>query len=572
LTRPNRRDGAVRNDEIPAVGASEFEATVGASGNESGYRAASPLVGVSGTVYRPLRELGEGGMARVYLAYAEGSQGVGKLVVLKVMRESHDDAAACEMFLEEARLSALLNHPNIVQVYEVVPTGDFPYMVMEYLEGKPLSKIRVGGLISQSMVMTILCEALLGLHHAHELRDYNGTPLNIVHRDVSPQNIFVTYDGVVKVLDFGIAKTDAAITHTEAGQIKGKLTYMAPEQLLGGRLDRRADIFAAGAMLWELAVGGRVWENVPQPNIIHRLATGDIPRPSARATVDPELEAIILTAMAPSPDLRYSTALEMQQALEAYRRRAFGASSTRTLGVALATTFEGERQENLSVIAQAMHESLPPPSPEIADVLASDSQPAEAPPPRSRLAWVIAGMIAALGGGLLWLRVARELPPKSAPSALGLASARLVIDASPPEASVVLDGDNRGTGHLVLSVPLDARDHKLRISSPGFVSLERSIRFDGNQDLTVRLEPIAKEPSESQSAEPGALEIGGNKRSPAGHAPIGDARITRPRAATEPRPQIVNPAPAAPAEASKNSCDPPYYFKGGIKTYKPDCL
>lgn len=513
-------------------------------------------------VYRPLRELGEGGMARIYLAYGQGSQGVGKLVVLKVMRESADDVAAREMFLEEARLSARLNHPNIVQVYEVVPSGEFPYMVMEYLDGKPLSKIRSGGHITQSMLLTVLCEVLIGLHYAHELRDYNGTPLHIVHRDVSPHNVFVTYDGAVKVLDFGIAKTDAAMARTEAGQIKGKLAYMAPEQLLGETLDRRADIFAVGAMLWEVAVGGRVWENVSQANLMHRLANGDIPRPSQRAAVDAELEAIILKAMAPDPKLRYATALEMQQALESYRRRTFGSSTTRAVGAALAATYEQEREDNRHVIAQALHESVPPPSPEISAILLSNPPPESTATRRGRLPWLIALALAVVAGGALFVRSRVEPRPSVTAPAPEVASARITIRATPEQAIIALDGSERGAGNVVLDVARDSRTHSIRVSSPGFVPVERTVRFDADQDLSVALAPVAKPTTDAPREDD--TPRADTDRKPA----AGGARV-RPRA---PVPQVEEPPPKAAPAAPQTSCDPPYYFKGGIKTYKPECL
>lgn len=566
MTRSNQHDGAARHHEPPELGTSEFEATDDASRQQSGHGAASALVGESGMVYRPLRELGEGGMARVYLAYGQGSQGVGKLVVLKVMRESQDDIAAREMFLEEARLSARLNHPNIVQVYEVVPTGDFPYMVMEYLDGKPLSKVRSGGLITQSMVMTILCEALVGLHYAHELRDYNGTPLHIVHRDVSPHNIFVTYDGAVKVLDFGIAKTDTAMARTEAGQIKGKLAYMAPEQLLGERLDRRADIFAVGAMLWEAAVGSRVWENVSQANLMHRLANGDIPRPSQRADVDSELEAIIMKAMAPDPDDRYSTAIEMQHALESYRRRAFGPSTTRAVGAALAATFEQEREDNRHVIAQALHESVPPPSPEISAILLSNPPPPEAASRGRGLLWFMGVILAVAAAGALFVRTRGESHLGQVSSSLPtVSSVHVAIRATPADAKIAIDGTERGAGNLVFDVPRDARTHEISVSAPGFAAVERTIRFDGDQELSIALAPVAKADGDAQRAEPNTA------RSESGKASSG-AQRPRSRVVAPPPQEPAQPNKPAPAAAPQANCDPPYYFKGGIKTYKPECL
>ena len=163
----------------------------------------------SNSKYRVLLELGQGGTAHVYLAVAQGPVGFNKLVVFKTLKASlGSDPQFRRMFLNEARLSARLSHPNIVQVNEVIENDGLPVMVMEYLQGKPLSELRsrAGGSLGLGLHLRIISEALCGLHYSHELADYDGTPLNVVHRDMTPHNIFITYDGQVKVLDFGIAK------------------------------------------------------------------------------------------------------------------------------------------------------------------------------------------------------------------------------------------------------------------------------------------------------------------------------------------------------------------------------
>ena len=217
------------------------------------------------------------------------------------------------MFLAEARLCARLNHPNLVQVYEVNLASEAPCLVMEYLDGKPLSVLLSGTHLPKRMLLSVISEVLSGLHHAHELRNFDGSALNIVHRDVSPHNVFVTYDGAAKILDFGIARMATAVSETATGEVKGKLTYMAPEQLLGEELDRRADIFAVGSILWEAAVGKRLWENVSEATLMHRLASGDIPRPSQHVPVDPTLERIIVKATAAHRSERYRTAADLQE-------------------------------------------------------------------------------------------------------------------------------------------------------------------------------------------------------------------------------------------------------------------
>src|SRR5215468_3006277 len=199
--------------------------------------------------YRLIAEIGKGGMADVYLAVVQGPAGFNKLVVIKKTRsELTRDPEFIAMFLDEARLAARLNHPNVVQTHEVGQEGDRYFIAMEYLDGQPLNRIRAraGSSFGVNLQVRVLADVLAGLHHAHELCDFDGTPLGVVHRDATPQNVFVTYDGLIKVVDFGIAKAVDSSAETRTGVVKGKVTYMAPEQAKGDRVDRRADIFAVG--------------------------------------------------------------------------------------------------------------------------------------------------------------------------------------------------------------------------------------------------------------------------------------------------------------------------------------
>src|SRR6185437_8026107 len=234
--------------------------------------------------YRLIAELGHGGMAEVYLAVVRGPAGFNKLVVIKQIRpQLAEDPEFLAMFLDEARLAARLSHPNVVQTNEVGQEGSRYFIAMEYLEGQPLNRVlhrvqKTGG-IPLALHVKILSDVLGGLHHAHELADFDGTPLEVVHRDVTPHNVFITYDGQVKVVDFGIAKALNSSAETRTGVLKGKVAYMAPEQARGERCDRRADVFSVGVMLWEAATGRRLWKGVPDITILQRLLAGDIPRP-----------------------------------------------------------------------------------------------------------------------------------------------------------------------------------------------------------------------------------------------------------------------------------------------------
>ena len=315
------------------------------------------MVGSAGQTiarYRRLAELGRGGMATVYLAAARGPQGFTKLVVLKELRpDLAQDAEFRSMFLDEARLAARLNHPNVVQTFEVGEEGGRHVIVMEYLEGQPLSRARK--LLPSPLTYFALSNVLTGLEHAHDLLDYQGKPLNVVHRDVSPHNIFVTYSGEVKLCDFGIAKAADSSAVTATGDMKGKLSYMAPEQARGEIVDKRADLFGVGVVLWETATGRRLWNNLQDVQILAQLLSGAIPTPrSVDPTVPERLEQICMKALAFEPKDRYPTASAMQADLDAYIASLGLTPTRRALGEAVAQAFASDRAHLKQVIEEQM--------------------------------------------------------------------------------------------------------------------------------------------------------------------------------------------------------------------------
>jgi len=306
--------------------------------------------------YRLIAELGHGGMADVYLVVAQGLGGFNKLLVLKQLRPALvDDAEFLTMFLDEARLAARLNHPNVVHAYEVGQDGYRYFIAMEYLDGQPLHRIirraeRVGG-IPLSLSVQIIAHALAGAHYAHELKDYDGTPLSVVHRDLTPHNIFVTYSGEVKIVDFGIAKTLDAKAVTGSGVLKGKIAYMSPEQVRSEDVDRRADIFSAGVVLWEAAAGGRLWERADGIAIVQRLLAGDIPSIDEAAPNAPErVRRIVQRAVAPVAQDRFATARDLQTSLEAWLSEIGDRYSPTDIGDFVSALFEDERQRIAGVI------------------------------------------------------------------------------------------------------------------------------------------------------------------------------------------------------------------------------
>jgi phosphate transport system substrate-binding protein len=272
--------------------------------------------------YEVIARLGKGGMAQVHLAVSRGLGGFNKLVVLK--RLESDDENFRSMFLDEARLAAMLQHPNVVHTYEVSEIDGSYFIAMEYLDGQPLDKIirqtkKLGRLLDANLCARIIADALSGLHYTHELCDYNGAPLNVVHRDISPHNLFLTYEGTVKVLDFGVAKTDVNLHDTQAGVLKGKLAYMAPEQATGQELDRRTDIFSIGVVLWELLTLERMRTSDSAAGILNEAIVGQMPDLSKqRPDVSRELESILWQALSHYPRRRFQTAQDMRDALNEY--------------------------------------------------------------------------------------------------------------------------------------------------------------------------------------------------------------------------------------------------------------
>ncbi|WP_437897533.1 protein kinase domain-containing protein [Sorangium sp. So ce124] len=303
--------------------------------------------------YRLIAKLGRGGMADVFLAVSRGPGSFNKLVVVKCLRVGMaDDPRYVLMFLDEAKLSARLNHPNVVQTYEIGGESGGYFIVMEYLEGQPLKDV-VRAVVSGcpgaasftrgAWVRTIV-EALRGLHYAHELADFDGGLLGVVHRDVSPHNIFITYDGAVKIVDFGVAKAALNDAHTESGTFKGKMAYAAPEQAMASAdVDRRADIFAIGIVLWELLAMRRLFDG-DHVAVMHQLLTRDIPRLSTVVPdIDPALDEIVARALQRDPDRRFATAQEMGDALESYLRASGEDVRTEQLGANVLEMFAESR-------------------------------------------------------------------------------------------------------------------------------------------------------------------------------------------------------------------------------------
>jgi serine/threonine-protein kinase len=509
--------------------------------------------------YRLIAELGHGGMAEVFLAVVRGPADFNKLVVIKQIRpQLAADPEFLGMFLDEARLAARLSHPNVVQTNEVGQEGERYFIAMEYLDGQPLNRVihrsQKNGRLPLSMHLKIICDALAGLHHAHELTDYDGTPLGVVHRDVTPHNVFVTYDGLVKVVDFGVAKALNSSSETRSGVLKGKVAYMSPEQAAGERVDRRADVFSVGVMLWEAVTGRRMWKDLPDITILQRLLTGEIPAPrSVDSELPVKLESIILKALAPQREDRYETAQDLQIALEGYLEvHEHERVHERDIGKLIAAHFEEDRAKikgviddqlrakpaatdaplaALPAIDQRTHSGVSrrvslsdvsstvgtaskaeivgarPMSASYADEIelfaSSASTPADAG--RSRRGLMAASALA-IGAVLvvgLWqmtkspaMEVAVASPavvasPVTVTAAPAVADVELSVMVTPPEAKIYLDDKLLAGNPFKGKLTKDGLTHQVRVEAHGYTTRTDTLTFERDQTMDIAMEKNA---------------------------------------------------------------------------------
>ena len=483
--------------------------------------------------YRLLLELGHGGMAHVYLGLVSGLAGFSKLVVLKVMRdELREHPASLNMFLGEARLAARMNHPNVVQTSEVGEDGGRYFICMEYLEGQTLSRLlrkTIDVALPLGARLEIMCQMLEGLSYLHAFSDLDGTPLGLVHRDISPNNIFVTFDASVKVLDFGVAKA-AGISHvTEAGTFKGKLGYAAPEQIVG-RSDQRSDVFASGVLLWEILTYRRLTQDRTQTEIVQgRIAGAESELMLQKGSdVPPELMEICAKAASKAPEDRYASASLMRDAIRQYitaKSLEFPADKLREL---LHGIYQKERGEMRKQIDQRMKQvqledehpsefsqAFVPGAPAVFNGTSSGTSSTHAAPVGRGKMFVAAAGLALLAGiaGAFITRlrpaveqegpagsvVAVQALPASAPApAASQDLIKLQLSADPPYAEIVLDGAKLEGNPFSGQLAKDGVLHRLEVRAPGRRTEARIVRFE--QDLTLHITLVLAAPAASSSA------------------------------------------------------------------------
>ena len=545
--------------------------------------------------YQLVTLLAEGGMARVYLAFARGPAGFDKLVVVKQIRpELAWDQDFVTMFFDEARIAARLNHANVVHTYEVVEENGLYLLVMEYLEGHTLGEAlrRIG---RENMPLDqhvwILTQVLAGLAYAHELRDYDGKALGVVHRDVSPSNVFLSYGGEVKLLDFGIAKAAGAISATHEGTIKGKLGYSAPEQFLQGAVDGRADLYAVGVMLWE-ALGRRRRRMADTPAATYQARIAGL-EPKIR-DVCPDVPRVLAEicdrATAPDPADRYDTAAELQRDLEEYLDQASRPPGRRELTALLERHFESERVDRRTRVQELLSSAItqgPPGSTTVSfasrsppgalyDLPITDAGASDAPPAfrgslqsklRHRPVLIAGGLVVIIGAFAAAFSRKESAVTVVEPSASRAAAApsvaaagaedankkveaatvQLFIHVKPPIATVTLDGARLVSNPFQAEVSADKRAHVVHVSAPGYQPIEQVITFANDARIDLVLKPLPGVAGKAARA----AEAAEKKQAIDSWKP-GGGEVTRAPSESSPEPRTREPevelkrSPAAP--------------------------
>jgi eukaryotic-like serine/threonine-protein kinase len=349
-----------------------------------------------GTVERNLKTLGRykllallatGGMAEIHLARQSGIEGFERIVVVKkILPHLASDKSFLEMFFDEARIAAMLNHPNIVQIYDLGKEGNEYFIAMEYLEGESLAYLerearRKKMLMPPHLAAGIIAMLCDGLDYAHAFQGPEGEHLQIVHRDVSPQNAIILFSGGVKLVDFGIAKAASQLHKTRVGTMKGKLTYMSPEQVLGKTVDHRSDIFSLGVILWEILTRRRLFKRPSEPATIQAIMNEDIPKiRDIRPEVPEALEAVALKALEKDPDNRFGNAAEMGNALRDHIREASLSAGTSEISSFIGEVF-AERMRSKKYLLGRINSS----DSELSDVALLKPETSQSMPSLSRI-------------------------------------------------------------------------------------------------------------------------------------------------------------------------------------------
>jgi len=472
--------------------------------------------------YHLLCRFATGGMANVYLARLTGTQGFEKLVAIKRIHEHlTEDDAFLQMFVDEARLSARISHPNVVQVIELGQVGTTHYIAMEYVEGESLAALMRRARPPIPVAVRIIANAASGLHAAHTLRDASDEPLNVVHRDVSPQNILVSYDGAVKVADFGVARARSNVHTTSLGQVKGKFAYMAPEQIAMDDVDARTDIFALGIVAWEMITGHRLFKAPNDAATVAKVREMEILPPSILAPqCPPPLADIVMTCLQREPDLRFNSIQEMEDALEGVLLDMETTVQQRHVAAMMRSAFADriDAKRQLMVQCQQTREVIIAPSGVGTDPSASMAGPtmtqgqAELAALRSRrwTFFVSLGAVAVaalvLGGVLVYvgtdpgtpeetpvkLEPNRDIVPQ-APAVAAPKQIKILVRVSPAQSTITVDGKQVANPFELERAPSE-RELKVNIDAPGHVAQQLNVPLSQSGRWEISLVPTPVEP------------------------------------------------------------------------------
>jgi serine/threonine protein kinase len=484
--------------------------------------------------YVLVRKLAEGGMAEIFLAKLLGADGFERNVVIKRMLSNLSSIPDfVEMFRDEARLAAKLSHPNIIQIHELGFIEGCYYICMEYLAGEDFSTtLRHAGKKRQytpmPITLRVLVDAARGLHYAHDFTNEEGQPLHIVHRDISPSNLYVTYQGQVKVLDFGIAKAASRVVQTRTGVVKGKYIYMAPEQAQGKEVDRRADVFSLGVSLYESLTNVRPFARENDLAILNALLQGDfMPPAQLRRDIPPELEAVVLKALALKPEDRFATAADFADAIEHSVKAKVPLATHKELSEYLRTQFGEERFAAKTRI------------PTLASLSAMSAQMGVTPP--KSVVFASSGQLAAAPGS-------KSQPPRRDSS---------TSIVPPPDTARTAAGRPRRE-RLLLGVVAGA---VLLLGGGGFAAW-RGLTKPATPELVATPAPtVTPPPVESAPAVP---------PEPAAVAAVAPAETSAPSATPEPGTAAENPAPEAVTPPEETEDKAPVQPKDATgKTVKP---
>jgi serine/threonine-protein kinase len=467
--------------------------------------------------YRLCAELGSGGMATVHLGHRE-SGGTERFAAVKVLHPHlANDIDFTEMFFDEAEIAARIRHVNVCSVYDYDVSSGRSYIAMEYLVGHTLASIhrKLSGTTPDfravRLALKALADACHGLHAAHELTDDDGEPLDVVHRDVSPGNLMLTFDGVAKVLDFGVAAASGKRHLTQTGMVKGKLAYIAPECLRGKKADRRADVWAIGVVAWELVTGKRLFHRPTDVDTLRAVMAATIPRPSSiRHDLPAEIDEIVMRAISRDREARHGTARELGRDLARVANAGEDLTSA-DLAEWLDRLFPGSRAHKLALLENAERalvsgaaprrdtedtraSSLPPPPTAVLDStptqLIDSPFPRDERPARAPVAsWAVAAALAVgLLGGALGVELTRHASAEAPPTAVAVTpvadrtpEVRLVPGAGAQRGPYVLELVESGPDALVLRVRLDpdANESASRSCTPTATELPAEVLAQG---------------------------------------------------------------------------------------------